>query len=885
MILDSSQELVLLPPEKISALQREAQKLSQPRTHSLRFSMRVLGRMVAALEAVPFAQLARKQLHSLRVRWFRMESLHSVIASMEKGEFLASIDIQDAYLHNPIFPSHQRFLRFAVQEQHFQFVALPFDLTTAPRVFTKVMAATMAILHTRGVVVLSYLDNIFIKGPSFRACKEAVNITIDSLSRLGWKINFKKSSPVPAQRISYLGMILDSSQGLVLLPPEKISALQREAQKLSQPRTRSLRFSMRVLGKMVAALEAVPFAQLHLRPLQHALLAVWDRNQFSLDRRFFLPHRVRQSLRWWTLKSSLNQWKSFLPVHWLVVTTHASLLGWGAVFLHHTAQGRWSLQESCLPINILEIRAIRVALLQFHPFLAGRPIRIQSNNATAVAYINTQGGTCSMAAMNEVGYILRWAEENRSMISAVHIPGVDNWEADFLSRQGLDSEEWSLHPEIFHQICCRWGTPDVDLMASRLNSKVPDFIARSHDPAAIGADALILLWHNFRLQYIFPPLPLLPRVIKKIRAEGVPVAFLVAVTSIRRVSELAALSCQVPFLNFNQDKVVLRTYLSFLPKHVSSFHHNQEIVLPSLCPAPVHCIEKALHTLDLVRALKRYVSRAASLRRSDALFVLPEGPRKGFPASKATIAKWIRSAIQESYRVRDHSVPARIKAHSTRSVGLGERKETVRGVYSVIDQLSRTHLSTLERLIFHLVRLLPCLFASLYVMFCALYKTIITLCVYAGLGCFRIAQQEETNRMSANALAIVFAPCILRCPDTTDPLQSVQDIGKTTACVELIVMEQMNKYKARLKDINSLEFAENKAKSRLSLIRRSMGKGRLRSNLSPVISGRSPVPDAAGDHGLSTIPSEDESSEQKEAAMQQEERVLAQQIETLQKEK
>ncbi|XP_040269613.1 unconventional myosin-IXa isoform X1 [Bufo bufo] len=187
-----------------------------------------------------------------------------------------------------------------------------------------------------------------------------------------------------------------------------------------------------------------------------------------------------------------------------------------------------------------------------------------------------------------------------------------------------------------------------------------------------------------------------------------------------------------------------------------------------------------------------------------------------------------------------------------RSMGLGDRKETVRRVYSVIDQLSRTHLSTLERLIFHLVR---------------------------------IAQQEETNRMSANALAIVFAPCILRCPDTTDPLQSVRDIGKTTACVELIVVEQMNKYKARLKDINSLEFAENKAKSRLSLIRRSMGKGRLRSNLSPVISGRSPVPDASGDHGLSTIPSEDESSEQKEAAMQQEERVLAQQIETLQKEK
>uniref|UniRef100_A0A8C1UN63 Myosin IXAa n=1 Tax=Cyprinus carpio TaxID=7962 RepID=A0A8C1UN63_CYPCA len=124
-----------------------------------------------------------------------------------------------------------------------------------------------------------------------------------------------------------------------------------------------------------------------------------------------------------------------------------------------------------------------------------------------------------------------------------------------------------------------------------------------------------------------------------------------------------------------------------------------------------------------------------------------------------------------------------------RAMGLQDKKEVIRGVYSIIDQLSRTHLNTLERLIFHLVR---------------------------------IALQEETNRMSANALAIVFAPCILRCPDTTDPMRSVQDIGKTTACVELIICEQMNKYKARLKDISTLEFAENKAKSRLTFIRRSM---------------------------------------------------------------
>ncbi|ETE66949.1 Myosin-IXa, partial [Ophiophagus hannah] len=155
---------------------------------------------------------------------------------------------------------------------------------------------------------------------------------------------------------------------------------------------------------------------------------------------------------------------------------------------------------------------------------------------------------------------------------------------------------------------------------------------------------------------------------------------------------------------------------------------------------------------------------------------------------------------------------------------------------------------------------------------------------------FRIALQEETNRMSANALAIVFAPCILRCPDTTDPLQSAQDVSKTISCVELIVIEQMNKYRARLKDISSLEFAENKAKSRLSLIRRSMGKGRLRRGTYPSPTSpagvRLPSMADAPEEALSSEEAmEMEVTEQQQVAMQQEEKVLAEQIESLQKEK
>ncbi|CAJ0954016.1 unnamed protein product [Ranitomeya imitator] len=509
----------------------------------------------------------------VRVRHFRMESLRSVIASLEKGEFLASVDIQDAYLHIPIFPPHQRFLRFAVNNLHFQFTALPFGLASAPRVFTKVMSTVVSILHSRGIVVLPYLDDLLIKGPTFQSCKENVDITLDTLSRLGWL--------------------------------DKVLALRREVRNLLQPYPHTIRSGMRVLGKMVATIEAVPFAQFHLRPLQRAILSAWNKNPLSLNRNFRLSFQTRQALAWWLNSSSLLRGKPFPPTNWLVVTTDASLLGWGAVFFHHTAQGRWSPRESELPINILEIRAVRLALLRFHHLLAGRPVRIQSDNATAVAYINHQGGTRSKAAMQEVKLILLWAERNHSVISAVHIPGEENWAADFLSRQGLASGEWSLHPEVFLQICHLWGTPDVDLMASKVNAKVPSFVSRYRDPQAIAVDALVLSWNQFHLLSV-PSSGTAPESNQE-----------------DQIRESAGHPDRSGLATTDLDKVVLRPAPSFLPKVVSSFHINEDIVLPSFCPAPTHRVEKALHTLDLVRAL-----RSVSLLAAEAYTHSPVSPNE-----------------------------------------------------------------------------------------------------------------------------------------------------------------------------------------------------------------------------------------------------------------
>ncbi|XP_070603858.1 unconventional myosin-IXb isoform X3 [Erythrolamprus reginae] len=126
-----------------------------------------------------------------------------------------------------------------------------------------------------------------------------------------------------------------------------------------------------------------------------------------------------------------------------------------------------------------------------------------------------------------------------------------------------------------------------------------------------------------------------------------------------------------------------------------------------------------------------------------------------------------------------------------RAVELPEKQEQLCAIYSVLEQLPQANHDTLERLIFHLVK---------------------------------VAVVEEVNRMSPNALAIVFAPCILRCPDNLDPLTTMKDVSKTTTCVEMIIKEQLRKYRMKMDEICQLEAAESIALRRLSLLRQNKSK-------------------------------------------------------------
>ncbi len=78
--------------------------------------------------------------------------------------------------------------------------------------------------------------------------------------------------------------------------------------------------------------------------------------------------------------------------HRQMITTDASLSGWGAVFEGKPACGVWSGKYLALHINGLGSRVVHLALIHFLPFLAHSHVIFRMDNMAVVSHINHQGG-------------------------------------------------------------------------------------------------------------------------------------------------------------------------------------------------------------------------------------------------------------------------------------------------------------------------------------------------------------------------------------------------------------------------------------------------------------------------------------------------------------
>lgn len=459
---------------------------------------------------------------SVEYQHFKMDNIVTVKSLLSEGYYMASVDLRDAYYTVPVHYDSRKYLRFNWKGQLWQFRALPNGLTSAPRLFTKVLKPILASLRSSGHLVLAYLDDTIIIGKSRAATLQAVQATVKIFSRLGFIIHPEKSVLEPRQELEFLGYQLNTATMKISLPNSKSADIKDACIDLYNDSKPTIRKVAKIIGKIVATFPAAQYGPLHYRKMEiEKIEALKIKGHF--DRPMYLSDEARIELKWW-IENVSRVWNPICRENPSTeLRTDASGQGWGATDLTSNAGGRWNAQElehaQSNEINFLETLAAGLGLKAFCSQMRNTHVLLRLDNSTAVAYINNMGGVKSRACNEMAIQIWNWCSERNIWITAAHLAGSKNVEADFMSRKFNDNTEWMLDVGVFREICKKFGSPKIDLFASRLNTQLPTYISWLPDPNASAVDAFTLDWHDLDF-YAFPPFCLIPKCLQKIRQDN-----------------------------------------------------------------------------------------------------------------------------------------------------------------------------------------------------------------------------------------------------------------------------------------------------------------------------------------------------------------------------
>ena len=168
----------------------------------------------------------------VRVEHFKMESLHLLPDLLQSGDWMVKMDLKDAYLQVPITPNHQPLLSFQWEEKYYMFTCLPFGLSAAPRVFTKLLKPVVGFLRQVGCRLIIYLDDLLILHQDRDRLQQMVLLISQLFESLGLMVNHKKSILVPTQSLEFLGFNINSQLMQLLLPQEKMRKIQQDSNRL-----------------------------------------------------------------------------------------------------------------------------------------------------------------------------------------------------------------------------------------------------------------------------------------------------------------------------------------------------------------------------------------------------------------------------------------------------------------------------------------------------------------------------------------------------------------------------------------------------------------------------------------------------------------------------
>ena len=407
---------------------------------------------------------------------FKMEDLKTVMEIYEQGDYVVTFDLKSGYHHVAIAEEHQRYLGFKCMvkgvETGFVFCVLPFGLSTAPYVFTKITKPLLAHWRRQGIRCQLYMDDGSGGHSSYGGAMEVAATMQTDLRSAGFVPHPEKCCWEPSQTVELLGMCLDFRNGTIEATKRRIDALRHCLDMLSHSTKASARMMARLAGYLISmSLALGPVCRLRTRAMYRY---IESRESWSAFK--YLPSDVKEEISFWssTFGAIHGQpmWK-ITPVKAVFTWSDASDSGWGGFCLEkgmEVARGDWP--EEVLSKNMSstwrELRGSALVLLSLAPKIAGSACIHRSDNQAAVHIITYGSRKAHLQA--EALAIHRICQQHAIQLSAEWIPREENELADYYSKV-VDVDDWQLIRRCLPSLIkCGDHTPLTALLAVKQSS-------------------------------------------------------------------------------------------------------------------------------------------------------------------------------------------------------------------------------------------------------------------------------------------------------------------------------------------------------------------------------------------------------------------------------
>lgn len=120
---------------------------------------------------------------------------------------MASVDLEKAYYSISIHKESRKYLRFMLDGSTFEYSSLPFGLSSAPYIFTRLMKVVFANLRCSGFSSMFYLDDCLLISPTMEDCYQYISATTSLSQKCGFTISWEKSYLMPNKKLDFWASI------------------------------------------------------------------------------------------------------------------------------------------------------------------------------------------------------------------------------------------------------------------------------------------------------------------------------------------------------------------------------------------------------------------------------------------------------------------------------------------------------------------------------------------------------------------------------------------------------------------------------------------------------------------------------------------------------